>query len=528
MDLNEKTRLSDLLKEYPFLLDFLVNLKPEYQKLKNPLLRKTVGRFADLAQVAEMGKVSLAELIRKISTEITEHGQKLTGTMVQEATGELDARARVEALKQIIGDLHRGGDLDSLKNRFAALIKDVTPEEIARLEQQVIEEGLPEEEVKRLCDLHVKIFEESLEAQKFPETIPGHPVHTLMLENRALEKILEDIKNVSEGLKEKAAGKGLAARLLDLPPLLSRLAEIDKHYLKKENQLFPLLEERGVVGPTKVMWAIHDDIRKELKELRRLSSSAETLQREHPDFISRIGQLVQMAQDMIYKEEKILFPMSLEVLTEEDWVRVKQGEEEIGYAWIKPGSERKVEGEVLSSAHQAAKSSYAANLTGSVGPEPGATSEPVKESELRPDRAPARRIETILNLNTGKLTPDQVDLILTHLPVDISFVDENDTVVYYSDTPDRVFPRSPGVIGRKVQNCHPPRSVHVVSLILEAFKKGEKNVAEFWIQLRGRFIHITYFAVRDVKGQYCGCLEVSQDVTGIRALQGQERLLDWE
>jgi DUF438 domain-containing protein len=133
-----------------------------------------------------------------------------------------------------------------------------------------------------------------------------------------------------------------------------------------------------------------------------------------------------------------------------------------------------------------------------------------------------------LELETGHMTPEQVNLLLTRLPVDVSFVDENDTVVYYSQTPERIFPRSPAVIGRKVQNCHPPASVHIVNNILEAFRSGKKDTAEFWIEIKGKFIHIRYFAVRDKQGRYKGCLEVSQDVTGIRSLRGQKRLLDWE
>jgi len=133
-----------------------------------------------------------------------------------------------------------------------------------------------------------------------------------------------------------------------------------------------------------------------------------------------------------------------------------------------------------------------------------------------------------LELKTGKLTAEQVDLILRALPVDVSFVDENDTVIYYSEKKDRIFTRVPGVIGRKVQNCHPAKSVDVVERILKAFKTGQKDRAEFWIQIEGRFIHIRYFAIRDDQGHYRGCLEVSQDVTEIRQLQGQRRLLDWD
>ena len=133
-----------------------------------------------------------------------------------------------------------------------------------------------------------------------------------------------------------------------------------------------------------------------------------------------------------------------------------------------------------------------------------------------------------IDLNTGALTSEQVNLILTNLPVDISFVDDEDKVVYYSNTKGRIFARTPAVIGRKVQNCHPSESVHMVNRIIDAFRAGKRDMAEFWIEIGGKFIHIRYFAVRDTEGRYKGCLEVSQDVTGIRALQGQRRLLDWE
>jgi hypothetical protein len=176
-----------------------------------------------------------------------------------------------------------------------------------------------------------------------------------------------------------------------------------------------------------------------------------------------------------------------------DWARVKNGEEEIGYAWVTPGTEWK-------------PAVAAAGL-----PSP-----------------PEYRRPAAMDLDTGALTPEQVNLLLKNLPVDVTYVDETDTVRYFSAGDERNFPRSPGVIGRKVQNCHPPDSVHVVNRILEAFRKGERQAAEFWIQSRGRFIHIRYLAVRDDAGRYRGCLEVSQDVAAIRGLQGEKRLLDWK
>jgi hypothetical protein len=237
------------------------------------------------------------------------------------------------------------------------------------------------------------------------------------------------------------------------------------------------------------MWAIHDDIRMMIRETREL-----LIDEKAEELVAAGRRLSEIMADMIYKEEKILLPMSLEALDERDWARVKKGEEEIGYAWVNPGTEWK----------------------------PAAA---VEEAPLAPEY---RRPAAALELDTGALTLGQVNLLLKNLPFDVTFVDETDSVRYFSAGAERIFPRSPGIIGRKVQNCHPPDSVHVVNHILEAFRKGDRQVAEFWIQSRGRFIHIRYFAVRDEAGRYRGCLEVSQDVAAVRRLQGEQRLLDWK
>jgi DUF438 domain-containing protein len=396
-----------------------------------------------------------------------------------------DANQKKEALKDIIRDLHRGGDVEALKKRFAELVRDVSGAEIGAMEQELIEEGLPETEVRRLCDVHVKVFEDALPSRAAAETAPGHPLHTLAEENRALEKIVAETQGFLDHLKAEPGRKDWPADRSRLTALASTLAEVEKHYLKKENQLFPRLEDKGVSGPSKVMWAVHDDIRAHLKEFRKAIDLADA------DLTVRTGRgVLQEMRDMVTKEEKILFPMCQEMFDEADWVRVKKGEEEIGYAWIAPA---------------------ASPTPGGGGP-----------------AAAGRPAEGQVPLETGALTVEQIDLLLTNLPVDISFVDETDTVVYYSATPERIFPRSPGVIGRKVQNCHPPKSVDVVERILKAFRSGERDVAEFWLETGGKFIHIRYFALRDKAGAYRGTLEVSQDVTAIRGLRGERRLLDWD
>ena len=472
MELSPKTKMNDLLTRYPFLKDVLIGLNPEFKMLDNPFMRKTVGRIASLQKAALIGGMDVKKLLEDLAAEIKRTTRE-TVTITYGEGGPDEQDQRIDQLKGIIKELHEGKDAESQKKKFEELIKDVAPWEIAQMEQRLISEGMPETEIKNLCEVHVQVFKEALEHKTVPGLPAGHPVHTLMLENREAEKILQEAETVSDYLGEKD-------RLL---ALIDRLTEIDKHFARKENQLFPIVETHGITGPSKVMWALHDDIRGFIKDVRKRVAEKKMEK-------VALEALAKMVNDMIYKEEHILFPMALETLSEEEWAKVRKGEEEIGYAWIKPETEWK----------PAAQSFQQALLSEKVGS---------------------------LNLDTGQPTAEQVNLVMTHLPVDISFVNENDEVAYYSASPDRIFPRSPGVIGRKVQNCHPPKSVAMVERILSEFKAGTKSVADFWIQMKDKFILIRYFAVRDADGKYRGCLEVSQDVTGIRKLEGQKRLLDW-
>lgn len=491
MKIDAHAKVDDLLKEYPFLLDFLAGLSPRFARLKSPVMRKTIGRVASLNQVAGFGDMPLAELLSRIGAEI----KRVTGEDVEADSGPASPEplegkeARQEILKDIIRELHLGGDLETQKKRFAELIKDISPAEISEMEQRLIVEGMPEEEIKRLCDVHVQIFRDSLERQPLPSAAPGHPLHTLTEENRALEKILAEFRTLLDMIMPGDGGITLEKLHDQMQSALAELGQVDKHYLKKENQLFPVLESKGVSGPSKVMWAIHDDIRLMIKEVRGLLAEGRSA-----EVVTAGRRLADMMAEMITKEEKVLLPLSVETLDEKDWARVKKGEEEIGYAWVKPGADWK--------------------------PAVGIDELPPLPEYQRPAAA--------LRLDTGELTYGQVNLLLKNLPLDVTFVDETDTVRYFSAGAERIFPRSPGVIGRKVQNCHPPDSVHVVDRILDAFRKGERQAADFWIQSRGRFIQIRYFAIRDEAGRYRGCIEVSQDVSSARGLRGERRLLDWK
>lgn len=474
MELSSKTKVTELLSKYPFLREFLIKLDPQFKALDNPIMMKTLGRVATLGRVTMVTGVSLEKLMPAIAEEVQKQTNDVLVVKKDESEDvKYSPEERIEILKNIIKDLHKGVDRKALTERFQELIKDVAPTEIAQMEQQLMAEGMPEEEIKKLCDVHVEVFRGALDKKVMPGMPAGHPVHTYMLENRQAEGILARIEHIEDLRTDKKT----------LTELMDTLSEIDRHFLRKENQLFPVLEAKGISGPSKVMWALHDDIRAMLRDVRAKVKADAIKPLE-------LKTLLTMLKDMIYKEEHILFPMTLDTLSDEDWLKVMAGEGEIGYSWVEPEK----------------------------GWQPTSAATQVEMM--------AGRIGS-MNLDTGQLTQEQVNLLLTHLPVDISYVSANDEVLYYSNTEERIFPRSPGIIGRKVQNCHPPKSVDVVEKILDEFKAGNKDSADFWIQMRGRFILIRYFAVRDSEGKYQGCLEVSQDVTDIRGLQGEKRLLDW-
>ena len=487
MTLTPKTTIHTLLKEYPFLLDFLTTYSPEFGKLTNPVLRRTMGRMATLDRAAQMANVPLNQLTDDLATEI----EAQTGTrpaIADVADAQTIDPARLEELHAIVKELHAGKTAEEVKPRFEELLADVEATEIAAMEQKLIEGGVPETEVKRLCDVHVQVFADALEGHEPIEVPAGHPIDTFQRENQALLQVTATLRKLADTIGEPPDAEQWA-RLKDaLAGAVERVAEVNTHYLRKENQLFPYLEQHGVEGPSKVMWAIHDDVRALIKQARAAIAEVEPALA-----VSTCLALAKMADDMATKEEKVLHPMAIDTLSNDEWAAIRAGEGEIGYAFIS---------EVPAWPAGAAGPAAQAGAAASGGP------------------------SGLLGLKTGGLTLEQLDLMLTVLPVDVQYVDEHDLVRFYSEG-ERVFPRSPAVIGRKVQNCHPPASVHKVQQIIDAFRAGDKDTAEFWLELGGKFLHIRYFALHDAAGAYRGVIEMAQDVTGIRALEGQRRLLDW-
>ena len=405
----------------------------------------------------------------------------------------IDNRAhRVRTLKEVIKRLHSGEAPEAVKGQLKTLVCETDYSEIMAMEQELMAEGMPVEEIQSMCDLHSQVTREVL-VQLPPKAVPpGHPVDTMRKENEALRGVLLRMRQAIGEIRALPDDARPEAPLLAWRQALNELMDIEKHYQRKEHLLFSCLERHGITGPSKVMWGKDDEIRDLLKDLGAALAQQDATAGEWKLVAATVADAaIRGVEEMIYKEENILLPMCLDTLTDDEWGEIWASSPRYGWCLVEP--------------QQGYKPPEAA----------------VREA-LRLASTDA------VQLPTGNLTLQQLTGIFETLPVDITFVDADDRVAFFSEGPDRVFARSKAIIGRKVQHCHPPRSVNVVDRILEDFKAGRQSVAEFWIHFHGRFVHIRYFAVRDAQNNYTGTLEVTQDLTKVRQLEGERRLLQYE
>lgn len=402
---------------------------------------------------------------------------------------------RQKVLKELIMELNNGKSAEEVKERFAKLIEGIAPSEISEMEQALIMEGMPIEEVQRLCDVHAAVFKGSIEEihsseLKRPENTPGHPIHTFKMENRELEEIIgKVIKPHLEAFKEDDGKDNVYTLTQDINLLL----DIDKHYSRKENLIFPYLEKYGITTPPKVMWGVDDEIRNEIKVVKGLLNSYSGNKEE---LTTKLEEATNRVNEMIFKEENILLPMCLETFTEDEWVTIMEESDEIGYCLTEPKGHWKPERASLNR----------------------------ENNEVINESAESNE-EGYIKLPTGFMNIKELTAMLNILPIDITFIDKDGIVKYFSQSSERIFARTKAVIGRSVQNCHPPASVHIVDKMIEDFKAGIKDSEDFWIKMGPKYIYIRYFAVRDENGQYLGTVEATQNIKPIQEIQGEKRLV---
>lgn len=399
---------------------------------------------------------------------------------------------RKELLKHMIMQLHQGEAPETVREQLIRLMARIPYGEVVEVEQELISEGiLSDEEVLKFCDLHTQALEGQIDQTGAREIPAGHPVDVFKKENDELQKVTGQCRKLFEKIQSEAEEMADSLKVMDLREEFNSLADVEKHYQRKENLLFPFLEKLGITGPPKVMWGKHDEVREMLKGSIEALSLDEPLNRE--EFAAIVEMLlkptVQGIEDMIMKEEEILFPMAMDKLSDGDWYEIALQTNEIGYCLYDPYTEWKPE-----------------NL----------------DSANSPQKDGGR-----VQLPSGSFSNEELLAILNTLPVDLTFVDKNDKVKYFSQGKERIFHRSRAILNRDVRMCHPPSSVHVVDQIVKDFREGRQDSAPFWIQMKGQFIHIEYFALRNEKGEYLGTLEVSQNLTDKRKLNGEQRILSY-
>jgi len=404
-----------------------------------------------------------------------------------------NSRYRKDRLKELILSLHSGESPEKVRQELISTLRSVPYGEVVEVEQELISEGLPEAEVLKLCDIHGEVLEGQVDLSGAKEIPVGHPVDVFIHENRAIKKAIEKATDLLHSLN-KVPEDNFRNFILALQSCFNDLMDIDKHYQRKEYLVFPYLEKNEITGPPKVMWGKHDEIRDQLKGCIALLREDDLSRQDLSDALDLLYfPVLKAVSDMVQKEEEILFPMSMDVLTVEDWWNIHKQTLEFGFTLYDPEVDWEPEG--------------------------------LQDETL--DEEIAGTKDDSIRLPSGSFSKAEIMAILNTAPFDMTFVDKHDKVKYFTQGSDRIFPRSRSIINRDVRLCHPPGSVDIVEKIIEDFKSGKESHAPFWIQMKGKFILIEYYALRDEKGEYLGTLEVSQDLTNARSLEGERRILSY-
>ena len=400
-----------------------------------------------------------------------------------------DQQRRMALLKHMILQLHGGDAPEAVRPQLIRLLGRVPYDEVVAVEQELIREGMPTEDILKFCDIHKLALNPSLLPEEERAVPAGHPVDVFRAENRALGWELEAIGELFAQVKSLAAGAAPTELMHDLRVRFNALMDVEKHYLRKEHLLFPYLEKHGVTGPPTEMWGKHDEARALLKGAWEALAAADGISGDEAAAVIDLvlQPAVEAVSGMIDKETQILLPMCLDTLDEAEWGAIADGSADLGWCLVVP--------------------------TATWRPAGAAAVEAAADGVVR--------------LPSGSFTTAQLQAVLNTIPFDVTFVDADDTVRYFSEGRERIFARTRAIIGRKVEYCHPPKSVAIVQKILADFREGRETHAQFWIELGGKFLCIEYFALHDDDGKFLGTLEVSQDLTAKRALTGQQRLLNY-
>lgn len=460
---------------------------------------------------------------------------------------------RIEILKDILLKLHHGASPESVQALFNEHFTGVSAIEISLMEHELMngDHGIGFEDVMKLCNVHANLFKDAIHEVAISDTEqPGHPVHTFKLENVALRAALIRVKRLLTAIKESdtAVEDGL---LQGLDRQFQLLGQFKRHYDRKEAVIFPIMERYGHEAPPKVMWGVDDEIRELFDRAYQSFQHYPTVPIETT--IEQFEIFETEFLEMIFKEESILLMILLETFSQDDWLQVEAESDAYGYAIIKPEAKWQPERVDFQNQDMAKDENTTDNDIQKDAPieasKPEYNQAPHKQSEAAnseqnegaapsQNEATTRTIETedgtftitfepkqqskdtisrdqLLPFGNGHLSVEQANLILNHLPIELTFVNKEDIFQYYNDHvpfEEMLFKRNPGQIGRHVELCHPPKLIERVKQIFEVLRSGQQDEVKMWFKRDDQFIHITYMAVRNSQGAFEGVLELVQDI----------------
>lgn len=493
MELSRATKISKLLDAYPFLKDYLLKKSPKFSKLANPVLRKTLFRTSSISQVAAMGgideKVLLTELAGLIFKKSADSVTLVNLSIPKKKSGGVTRDDKIGAVKHIIVRLREGEHLDNVRAEVRALLQDLSPAERRTVESDLIPEDLSEKEAQVFGELQLEFYRASSDIAVLPELKSGHPVRTVLDENRLAETRIAELRSELDKAGDDFSFMRARKALLDG---VKDLRQIQTQYDRLEKKHFPVLKALGLSPQTWTMHGVFGNVRDLFEKTITLLE-----QGKRKPSLTALRELTTAAGDVLYRLEQQVLPLAYGLLSEQDWVRIRDKERTETFAWhITPGDEWT----------------------------------PAPPPEKKPEDLPeAPEAVAPVELETGHMLPQVLNLLLRNLPFELTFVGPDNRVVYYSHKEKRNFPRDPECIGREVGKCHQPESLPVVEEILQKFQSGERTTAEFWFWRNGRFILSRYYAIRRADNTYEGCLEVVEDITELHLLHGhgEKRLLGW-
>ncbi len=432
-----------------------------------------------------------------------------------------------EQLKKLLLKIHEGEDVNKLKEEFRQVLSGISPLEIPIIEQELVKEGISAKDIAKMCDLHVELFREAvagteeLEEKDLPD---GHPLKIRYLENKEIMKDAEMLNLYARTLATTKDERMREEILGVLEEIVGNLRKVGfTHYNRDEMLTFPYIERRGLTAIATVLWTKHDEIRFMIKRLAELLRKRDEMPWE--EFVERFkekaGEASFALSDMVFRENNIYYPTLKALLSEGEWKAIRMQEDEIGYYKVDPPAWDP--GEDVKPLHP-----------WEINPElsveellnlPKEVQQALKGQPLEFDKSQLKR-DGDIDLGTGFVSLKELKAIFEALPVDVTFIDKDDRVRFFSPG-ERIFTRTPSVLGRPVQLCHPPKSVHIVNKILRAFKEGRKKEATFWLRLGPKYVYIKYVPLFDEEGNYLGTLEMTMDIEPYKRIEGEKRLLDW-